>query len=106
VLGLSTFHFEGFVSNLFYLSVYALSLTPIFLILGTYGVRGSVAPLDSIHNLKSIYKFSPFLGLVFVSSLFSLAGVPPFSGFFAKLYIFYTLVGSGFYWYECGCFAA
>lgn len=96
VLGLSTFHFDGFVSNLFYLFVYALSLTPIFLILGTYGVRGSVAPLDSIHNLKSIYKFSPFLGLVFVSSLFSLAGVPPFSGFFAKLYIFYTLVGSGF----------
>jgi NADH-quinone oxidoreductase subunit N len=96
LLGLSTFHFEGFISNLFYLFIYALSLSPIFLILGSYSSRFGVSPVDSFYNLKSIYKFSPVLSLIFVSSLFSLAGIPPFSGFFAKLYIFYTLVDSGF----------
>lgn len=96
LLGLSTFHFESFVSNLFYLFVYALSLSPVFLILGSYSGRDNLAPFDYLYSIKSIYKFSPVLGLIFVSSLFSLAGLPPFSGFFAKLYIFYTLVSSGF----------
>lgn len=96
LLGLSTFHFEGFISNLFYLFIYALSLSPLFLILGSYSSRSGTAPIDSLYSLKGIYKFSPVLGLIFVSSLFSLAGIPPFSGFFAKLYIFYTLVDSGF----------
>ena len=97
LLGLSTFHFEGFVSNLFYLSVYVLSLAPVFLILGTYGTRFDSSPMDSIYGLKNIYKFSPLLGLILTSSLFSLAGLPPFCGFFGKLYIFYTLVSSGFF---------
>lgn len=96
LLGLSTFHYDGFVSNLFYLFTYVLSLAPIFLILGVYSTRYNSTPIDSIYGLKNIYKFSPFLGLIFVSSLFSLAGLPPFCGFFGKLYIFYTLVSSGF----------
>jgi len=39
----------------------------------------------------------PGLALAMAVFMFSMAGIPPFSGFFAKLYVFYPAVQSG-YW--------
>lgn len=97
LLGLSVFHFDGFVANFVYLFTYVLSLLPVFLVFGFYSSRNSKMPVDSLYGLSSIYKQSPILGLVLVASFFSLAGVPPFSGFFTKLYVFYLLINHASY---------
>jgi NADH-quinone oxidoreductase subunit N len=99
VLALSTFSYVGFISNVFYLLIYLLSLIPLLLILFTLSARGSLAiTFDNITSTRFIYKFSPLLGVSFSLSLFSLAGIPPFSGFFAKLYLFLGTVSFGFYY--------
>lgn len=55
-----------------------------------------------VNNAKSLYSFSslsfdPYL-LFFISvSLFSMAGVPPFIGFFSKVFILNLLVNSNFF---------
>lgn len=92
LLGLSVFHFDGFTANFVYLFTYVLSLLPVFLIFGSYSSRNNKMPIDSLYGLSSIHKQSPILGLVLVTSFFSLAGIPPFSGFFTKLYVFYLLL--------------
>lgn len=92
LIGLSVFHFDGFVANFVYLLTYVLSLLPVFLVFGSYSSRSGKMPIDSLHGLSSVYKQSPVLGLVLITSFFSLAGIPPFSGFFTKLYVFYLLL--------------
>jgi len=43
-------------------------------------------------NLKGLYYSNPYISLSLAIFLFSLAGVPPFAGFFAKFYSFYNAV--------------
>ena len=55
-----------------------------------------------INNYKTIYflnnlKFNSFVNLVFTVCLFSMAGVPPFLGFFSKLFILLLLSSSNFF---------
>ena len=97
LLSIASFHSMAFVSVLLYLTLYVLSLLPVFIILSLYFPRITTnSPLDSLYGLRYIYKHNPLLGLILVLSLFSLAGIPPFSGFFAKLYIFFNVVHAGY----------
>jgi NADH-quinone oxidoreductase subunit N len=54
-------------------------------------------PLDKIADLSGLARTDPMLALAFAIFMFSMAGIPPFSGFFGKLYVFYAAVQSG-YW--------
>lgn len=53
--------------------------------------------LEYTDQLRSIYLNNPYLSICFNISIFSLAGFPPFIGFFTKLLLFYSLINSGFY---------
>ena len=46
---------------------------------------------------KSIEVFGSKLSVVMMLALFSLAGIPPFAGFFSKFFIFSAAVQQGFY---------
>lgn len=97
LLGVASFQTITFVSNILYLFVYTLGLLPIFAILTFYSSqRNSSTPIDSIYGLRYVYKHNRALSLVLVLSLFSVAGVPPLSGFFAKLYVFFSLLHAGY----------
>ena len=55
-------------------------------------------------NFKTIYsfsdlKFSPYFVTALSITLFSMAGVPPFLGFFSKLLIIILLLNSGFFFF-------
>ena len=55
---------------------------------------------DHIYDLKAIAglaKTSPVIGMSVAAIMFSMAGIPPLAGFFAKLYILLSVVGKGFY---------
>ena len=48
-------------------------------------------------DLSGLARTDPMLALAFAIFMFSMAGIPPFSGFFGKLYVFYAAVQGG-YW--------
>ena len=48
-----------------------------------------------INDLKGFSKSHPFLALSFLILMFSMAGIPPFSGFFGKWMVFSAAVHSG-----------
>ena len=53
--------------------------------------------LENINDLSGLSKNHPLLALCFLISLFSLAGIPPLAGFFAKFYIFMSVIESKMY---------
>lgn len=55
---------------------------------------------DHIYDLSAIAglaKTSPVIGMALAVIMFSMAGIPPLAGFFAKFYILLSVVGKGFY---------
>ena len=52
---------------------------------------------ENINELSGLSKNHPLLSLCFLIILFSLAGIPPLAGFFAKFYIFMAVVEQKMY---------
>jgi len=52
---------------------------------------------ENINDLSGLSKNHPILALGFLIILFSLAGIPPLAGFFAKFYIFMAVIQSKMY---------
>lgn len=79
---------------IFYLFVYALSN------MAAFGVIDILAGKDEkymeIDDFSGLGFKRPFLGLVFVVAMLSLAGLPPTAGFMGKLYLFSTAVNNGY----------
>ena len=50
---------------------------------------------DEIENLKGLFRTRPFVASVIAMAMLSLAGIPPFPGFFAKFYIFKNVIAAG-----------
>lgn len=49
-------------------------------------------------SLKGLAKQSPLLAGVLITSVFSLAGIPPFGGFFGKYLVFASAIQAGYVW--------
>ncbi len=80
---------------LFYLLSYVFSTAGAFLVL--VAVADSTKS-DSTVELSGLSKKSPILAAAMLVSLMSLAGVPPFGGFFAKFYILWSCMKTGMIW--------
>jgi len=52
---------------------------------------------ENINDLSGISKHHPILSISLLIILFSLAGIPPLAGFFAKFYIFMSVIENGMY---------
>jgi NADH-quinone oxidoreductase subunit N len=88
---------EGISSVLIYLSIY-LPMT-----LGSFACvlamrRGHNDMSEAIPDLAGISKEKPLYAFLFAMLLFSLAGVPPLAGFFAKFYVFNAAIQAHLYW--------
>nr|YP_011008022.1 NADH dehydrogenase subunit 2 [Cutleria multifida]WBP69888.1 NADH dehydrogenase subunit 2 [Cutleria multifida] len=97
-LGISSGSIEGVQAVLFYLLIYMLTAAFLWvyvlhLDLDITSNSGSLTFADAIGLVRS----NPVLGLGVVLMIFSLAGIPPLGGFFAKLNIFIGLIDSSFY---------
>ena len=53
---------------------------------------------DQIDDLKGLNQRSPWTAFVMLILMFSLAGIPPTAGFYAKLSVLSTVVNAGFVW--------
>ena len=72
---------------IYYLIIYALTSIGIFLILLSLENNP-----EMILQLSGLYHKNPYLGLSFTFFLFSLMGLPPMAGFFAKLMILASII--------------
>lgn len=90
VMSLGTIH--GFASFLFYIIVYFTLTLNVFLIILQIQQKNGFGSLKYVNNFSFIYKTNKILGLNFVIVLFSIAGIPPFSGFFSKLFVFFAIL--------------
>ncbi len=83
----------AYSAALFYVITYALTT------LGTFGVMLLLAregfECEDIADLKGLNKRSPWYAFVMLVLMFSLAGIPPTVGFFAKLSVLQALMGEG-----------
>tara|TARA_Y100000590_G_scaffold339674_1_gene387256 strand:- start:121 stop:522 length:402 start_codon:yes stop_codon:yes gene_type:complete len=52
---------------------------------------------ENIEDLSGLSKNHPILSLCFLIVLFSLAGIPPLAGFFAKFYVFMAVIEQSMY---------
>lgn len=73
----------------FYAFVYSFTAAGAFLTLNLIEKKTNSTDISS---LKDIWEREPYLIMMMSIFLFSLAGVPPFAGFFAKFYVFYLAV--------------
>ena len=79
---------------MFYILVY------IFSNLAAFGVIGAVENATgkvSMDDYNGLYKTNPRLAVTMMLAMFSLAGIPPFAGFFSKFFIFAAAAEQGYY---------
>ena len=86
---------EGVYAVLFYLLVYAVSNLAVF---GVIIVFSSSTGKDLIPQYRGLSRVHPILALVMMLGLFSLAGIPPLSGFTGKFFLFSAAAKAGYYW--------
>lgn len=87
---------DGFSAALFYVLIYAI------MSIGAFGLivllSRSGLEIENIDDLKGLNKNSPWLAGMMMIILFSMAGVPPTVGFFAKLLVLKSLVDVHMTW--------
>nr|WP_317631928.1 NADH-quinone oxidoreductase subunit N [uncultured Flavobacterium sp.] len=83
-----------YVPTLFYYAIaYSTASIAVFAVV-LYVCRDSEN--EDIENFKGFYKRSPLLTAIASGGLLSMAGIPVFAGFFAKLFVFTEALKSGF----------
>jgi NADH-quinone oxidoreductase subunit N len=87
---------EAYSSAMFY------SITYVLTTLGTFGVIMLLArsgfEAENLDDLKGLNKRSPWFAFVMLLLMFSLAGIPPMMGFYAKLSVLQAVVSTGQIW--------
>ncbi len=84
---------QGLEAVLFYLPVYAMAT------IGAFAVALVLEKDDKgprVEDLAGLAKTRPWLAAAMAAFMFSLAGIPPLAGFFAKFYAFAGAVNSGY----------
>lgn len=90
---------EGYAAATYYVLVYSLMAFAAFALLTMLSRKG--IEIQEISDLKGLNVRNPWLALMMLFVMFSMAGIPPFVGFFAKLAVLESLVRAGFIWVPC-----
>ena len=93
--GVATGVISGYESAIVYISIYVVMNIGAFSCL--YLLKKDGEYKENISDLSGISKKHPILAISFLIILFSLAGIPPLGGFFAKFYVFTAVVEQKMY---------
>ena len=93
--GLATGTISGIQSSIIYLIIYLFMNLGIFSCI--FMMKSEKKYCETIDDLSGISRNQPILALSFLILLFSLAGIPPLAGFFAKFYIFMAVIEAKMY---------
>jgi NADH-ubiquinone oxidoreductase chain 2 len=98
LLALSVNSEESITSFLFYLMQYSITNLNAFFVLLAFGyIMHKGTEVTLISQLKGQFQANPVLGLSLALCLFSMAGIPPLVGFFAKYRVLYSAIENGYY---------
>ena len=95
LVGLASGTADGVGSVLLYLAIYLAMNAGTFAVILCMRVNGRM--VESVGDLAGLSRTSPLLALVMAVFMFSMAGIPPLAGFFAKLYVFMAAINAGLY---------
>jgi NADH-quinone oxidoreductase subunit N len=87
---------DGFSAALFYAVAYVITglvSLGMLVLLSSRGIE-----FDNIDDLKGLNSRSPWLAFLMLLAMFSLAGIPPTLGFWAKLAVIEATVNAGYVW--------
>ena len=93
--GVATGATSGYESSVLYITIYVVMNIGAFSCL--YLMKKDGVYKENISDLSGISKKHPVLAISFLIILFSLAGIPPLAGFFAKFYIFKAVLEQNMY---------
>jgi NADH-quinone oxidoreductase subunit N len=95
LVGLAAGTAEGVQGVLIYMSIY------VAMTLGTFAcilaMRRDGKMVETIADLAGLSRTHPTMAFMLAMLLFSLAGIPPLAGFFAKFYVFLAAIKAGLY---------
>jgi NADH-quinone oxidoreductase subunit N len=95
LVGLAANSQEGVRGVAIYMLIYlAMTLGTFAFILGMRRKSGNVERID---DLAGLYSTNPVMTVILTILMFSLAGIPPLAGFFAKWYVFLAAINAGLY---------
>ena len=97
LLGLCCFSVESIYSVLFYSVIYILMSISSFSLLLAIRKNYDLKKIKYIEDLNIISRVNPLLGVCFAITFFSIAGVPPFAGFFSKMFLFFSTINQSLY---------
>ena len=95
LVGMVAFSEKGLHAIMYYLIIYLFLLTGVFAII--LSLQKDDKPIELVSDLKGLYNDHPFISICLLIFMFSLAGIPPLSGFFGKWLVFFSAIDSGFY---------
>ena len=96
LLGLLSGTKAGFAGSMFYVIVYAMMSAGSFGMVILLGRKGLEA--DNLDDFKGLAERSPWFAFIMLCLMFSMAGVPPFVGFWAKWFVLKEVVAVDMVW--------
>ncbi|HEV2560505.1 MAG TPA: NADH-quinone oxidoreductase subunit NuoN [Rhizomicrobium sp.] len=95
LLGLAAGTTAGVQGVLIYLTIYVITNAGVFVCI--LAMRRDGEMVETIADLSGLARTQPNLAFVFAALMFSLAGIPPLAGFFAKFYVFLAAIEAHLY---------
>jgi len=96
LLGFISADWNGYSSALFYVITYVVMTLGTFAVIMILSRNGFEA--ENISDFKGLSKRSPWYAFMTLILMFSLAGIPPMLGFYAKLAVLQAVVAAGLIW--------
>jgi NADH-quinone oxidoreductase subunit N len=96
LMGLAAFTETGMQAMVFYTFVYLFMQIGAFILIS--GLENDKGSLITREDLTGLAKKSPIWAALFASFMFALSGLPPFSGFIAKYYLFMSAIQADMLW--------
>ena len=94
MLGVISGSAQGMASLVYYVLIYMFANLSVFTVITIVALRAHRFTLEDYNGL---YGTNPKLAFLMTLALFSLAGIPPFAGFFSKFFIFAAAFNGGFH---------
>lgn len=94
MLGFLSAHIGGYAAAMYYVVIYALMSIGGFAVIVALSRQGFEA--DNIRDFTGLHQRHPIMALVMLVLMLSMAGIPPFVGFYAKLVVLTEVVEAGF----------
>lgn len=96
LFGFMSANLNGFASSMFYISAYVLMTLAGFGMILLLSRQGFEA--ENLDDLKGLNQRSPWAAFLMLITMFSMAGVPPTLGFYAKFTVLQAALQAGFIW--------